>query len=142
MAAILLNNIVIDLSDENDYTSWHNDTATLKTFSGDDHELSVNVGESSLSIRAPLNTMIMIMDAIASEINYKTIPVITKGYECETECFNEYFDIDGNYVKKPCSVKIDMERMQKAIDSERIEMPSHINSANEIKKFILSCADK
>lgn len=141
MAAILLKDIVIDLSDDSDYTTWGNDTATLASFSGDDHELRVNVGDDSLSIRAPLNVMMMIMDAIASEINYKTIPVITKEHQCEAECFNEYFDIDGNYVKKPCNVKIDMERMQKAIDSERIEMPSHINSANEIKKFILSCAD-
>lgn len=142
MAAILLKDIVIDLSGDSDYTNWGNDAARLASFSGDDHELKVNVGDDSFSIRAPLNVMMMIMDAIASEIKYKTIPVITKEFQSEADCFDEYFDIDGNYVKKPCSVKIDMERMQEAIDSERIEMPSHIDSANEIRKFILSCTEK
>lgn len=143
MAAILLDKITIDLTDSSDYTNWQHDAAVLSNYQGgDEHELRIQVGADDVTLRAPLTVMMMIMDAIAADINYKTLPVITEQYPHEADCFDEYFDIDGNYVKKPCSVKIDMERMQKAIDSERIEMPSHINSANEIKKFILSCVDK
>ena len=97
MAAILLNNVVIDLSDSSDYSNWHNDTATLETFSGDDHELKVNVGNDSLSIRAPLNVMMMIMDAIALDVGYKTVAVVGENNKADAEACDEYFDSAGMY---------------------------------------------
>lgn len=97
MAAILLDNIVIDLSDSSDYSNWHNDTATLEAFSGDDHELKVNVGNDSLSIRAPLNVMMMIMDAIALDVGYKTVAVVGENNKADAEACDEYFDSAGMY---------------------------------------------
>lgn len=97
MASILLDNIVIDLSDSSDYSNWHNDTATLETFSGDDHDLKINVGDDSLSIRAPLNVMMMIMDAIALEAGFKTVAVIGDNNQGDAECCDEYFDRAGVY---------------------------------------------
>lgn len=97
MAAILLNNVVIDLSDSSDFSNWHNDTATLETFSGDDHELKVNVGNDSLSIRAPLNVMMMIMDAIALDVGYKTVAVVGENNKADAEACDEYFDSAGMY---------------------------------------------
>lgn len=97
MAAILLDNIVIDLSDSSDYSNWHNDTATLETFSGDDHELKVNVGDDSVSIRASLNVMMMIMDAIALEVGYKTVAVVGENNRADAEACDEYFDSAGVY---------------------------------------------
>lgn len=97
MASILLDNIVIDLSDSSDCSNWHNDTATLETFSGDDHDLKINVGEDSLSIRAPLNVMMMIMDAIALEVGYKTVAVIGENNEADARACDEYFDRAGVY---------------------------------------------
>ena len=97
MAAILLDNIVIDLSDSSDYSNWHNDTATLEAFSDDDHELKVNVGNDSLSIRAPLNVMMMIMDAIALDVGYKTVAVVGENNKADAEACDEYFDSAGMY---------------------------------------------
>ena len=101
MAAILLDNIVIDLSSSSDYSNWHNhwhnDTATLETFSGDDHDLKINVGDDSLSIRAPLGVMMMIMDAIALEVGYKTVAVVGDKNQADAECCDEYFDRAGVY---------------------------------------------
>lgn len=97
MAAILLNNIVVDLSDSTNYSSWHNDTATLETFSGDDHDLKINVGDDSLSIRAPLNVMMMIMDAIALEVGCKTVVVVNERNKADAEWCAEYFDSAGVY---------------------------------------------
>lgn len=99
MAAILLKDVCIDLTDSSDFSNWHNDTATLKTFSGDDHELKVSVGDDSLSIRAPLNVMIMIMDAIALDVGYKTVAVVGERNKGDAECCDEYFDADGVYHK-------------------------------------------
>ena len=106
MAAILLDKITIDLTDSSDYSNWHNDAAVMSNYQGgDEHNLRIQVGSDDVTIRAPLNVMIMIMDAIAADINYKTLPVITEQYPQEADCFDEYFDINGNYVDKRGSAK-------------------------------------
>jgi len=98
MAAILLEDITIDLSDSSDYSSWHNDTAVMTEFGGDDNNLKITAGSDSVTIRAPLGIMLMIMDAIALETNHKVLPIITKECPRDAECFDEYFDVEGNYV--------------------------------------------
>ena len=100
MAAILLDNIVIDLSDSSDHTNWRHDTAVVTHHGGDDNDLVINVGSDNVTIRAPLNVMLMIMDAIALETNHKALPAITKENPRDADCFDEYFDVNGNYIKK------------------------------------------
>src|SRR5699024_10829985 len=100
MAAILLDKITIDLTDSSDHTTWHNNVAVLSNYQGgDEHELRIQVGSDDVTLRAPLNVMMMIMDAIAADINYKALPVITEQYPHEADCFDEYFDINGKYIK-------------------------------------------
>lgn len=106
MAAILLDRITIDLTDSSDYTNWPHDAAVLSNYQGgDEHELRIQVGADDVRLRAPLTVMMMIMDVIAADINYKTLPVITEQYPQEADCFDEYFDINGNYVDKRGSAK-------------------------------------
>lgn len=101
MAAILLDKITIDLTDSSNYTNWQHDAAVLSNYQGgDEHNLRIRVGSDDVTIRAPLNVMMMIMDAIAADIKYKTLPMITAEHPNEADCFDEYFDIKGNYVDK------------------------------------------
>ncbi|MFT0771277.1 hypothetical protein [Psychrobacter aquimaris] len=101
MAAILLDKITIDLTDSSDYSNWQHDAAVMSNYQGgDEHNLRIQVGSDDVTIRAPLNVMMMIMDAIAADISYKTLPVITAEHPNEADCFDEYFDINGNYIKK------------------------------------------
>lgn len=101
MAAILLDKITIDLTNSSDYTNWQHDAAVMSNYQGgDEHNLRIQVGSDDVTIRAPLNVIMMIMDAIAVDVKYKTLPMITAEHQNEADCFDEYFDINGNYVDK------------------------------------------
>ena len=102
MAAIQLNNLVIDLTDEVDEYALHNDDVTLEPLTNGAYDLDMNIGGAACTLRANEHVLTMMLGAIASELGFKVVPIMgadnADNLDIAKHC-TEYFDAAGVYHK-------------------------------------------
>lgn len=103
MSVSLKGHVIIDFNDnEHGYDEYgcSDDTSVKVAPIGDNHSLKIINNTTSLDIQAPLDTMLMIMDGIASEFGFKVVPMVCdKTSDVDIEACSEYFDAHGTYHK-------------------------------------------